>query len=142
MSTHEGFVEVRSDRRSRPKKGLVVFIDEDSRTCDHVAFQLERDGYHVLTAEGLLDGLILVSVRPPDAVVWSDGAPDDDPWDLWNLFRSQLPTQTRAIIRCDDSSTGWNSEARARTLGVTLIHRSTDPGQLAAALHKLLDDLC
>lgn len=30
-------------------KGIVVFIDKDSHTCDRVAFRLEADGYHVRT---------------------------------------------------------------------------------------------
>jgi DNA-binding response OmpR family regulator len=114
-----------------------VFIDEDSRTCDRVACRLEADGYHVLTAADLLQGLELVKVRTPDAVVWSHGVTEDNRCALCDFVRSQLPPQTRPILRCGGSSHGRDRRAKAGYLGVALVHTSSDPGQLATVLDEL-----
>ena len=69
MPRDERCTQIVAERRSWPKRGIVVFIDEDSHTCDRVACRLEADAYHVLTAENFLQGLELVKVPTPDAVV-------------------------------------------------------------------------
>ena len=86
-------MEVMPERRSRPKKGIVVFIDGDSQSCDRIARRLEAGGYHVLTAGNLRHGFELVRVRRPDVVVWRS-------WRVCHFVRSQSPRARRAMLRC------------------------------------------
>ena len=139
MPKDERDKEMMPERRSRPRKRIVVFIDEDSHTCDRVACRLEADGYHVLTAENLLQGLELVKVRTPDAVVWSDGVTGDHRWTVCHFGRSQLPPQTRAMLRCAGPTADRGSEANAGYLSVALVHESSDPDQLATVLDELFE---
>lgn len=134
-------MEISPERRSRPRKRIVVFVNEDSQTCDRVACRLETGGYHVLTAVNLLQGLKLVNIRTPDAVVWSDGVTEDQRWTVCYFVRSQVPPQTRAILRCGSPTADRDSEAHAGYLGVALVHRSSDPGQLATVLDELFEGL-
>lgn len=107
---------------------MVVFIDENSQTCDRVACRLEGDGYHVLTAVTLLQGLELAEMRAPDALVWSDGVDGDHHWTVCHFLRSQLPRQTRA-----------DPDSQANAGHVLVVHESSDPDQLATVLDELFE---
>lgn len=93
----------------------------------------------MLTAENLLQGIELVMARAADAVVWSDDTTEDRPWTVCHLVKSQLLTQTRAILRHSNPS-DRNSEAKAVSPAVALVHKSSGPGQLATALHELFQE--
>lgn len=137
MPEDERYTEILPERRSRPGKRVIVFIDENPHTCDRVACRLEADGYHVLTVVNLFQGLELVKARTPDAVVWTDGVGGDLRWTVCHFVRSQLPPQTRAILRCGGPTADRGSEANAGYLGVAPVHESSDPDQLATALNEL-----
>lgn len=127
------------ERRSRQRKRIVVFIDDDSHTCDRVACQLEAGGYHVLTAVNLSQGLELVRVRTPDAVVWSDAIARRHHWTLCCYVRAQLPPQTRAVLLSGGSNADRDFEAYAGHLGVALVDESSDSDQLATVLDDLIE---
>jgi hypothetical protein len=134
-------MEIMADRRSRPRKRIVVFINEDSHTCDRVACRLETDGYHVLTAVNLLEGLKLIDVRTPDAVVWSDLVTGDHRWTVCYFVRPQRPPQARAVLRCGGATADRDGDTNVGYLGVALVHESSDPGQLVTVLDELFDGL-
>jgi hypothetical protein len=131
-------MEVMQERRSRPKKGIVVFIDEDSHICDRVACRLEADGYHVLTALDIAQGLALVEGRKPDAVVWSDGGTGDHRWSVCHFVRSP-PPRRRAVFHWGGPSVVRKSQQNAGYLGVQLVRQSSNPEQLAAVLNELIE---
>ena len=137
MPKNERYTEILPERRSRPGKPVIVFIDENPHTCDRVACRLEADGYRVLTVVNLFQGLELVKVLTPDAVVWSDGVRGGHRWTVCQFVRSQLPPQTRAILRCGGPTTDCDSEGNAGYPGVAPVHESSAPDQLATVINEL-----
>jgi DNA-binding NtrC family response regulator len=128
-----------TERRSRKTKGIVVFIDGDSRSCDRVARALEVHGYHVLTAENLSDGAELVRVRRPDAVVASDGPMEDNDRALRDIVTSHLPAHVPLILRCSESipdrCTDVDAAGHSR---VVRVHRSLGANQLGWLLDRVV----
>jgi response regulator RpfG family c-di-GMP phosphodiesterase len=128
-----------TERRSRKTKGLVVFIDGDSRACDRVARALEVHGYHVLTAENPSEGAELVRVRRPDAVVASDGPPDNNERALRDIVTFLLPAHALLVLRCSESIpdryTGVDAAGHSR---VVRVHRSLADNQLGSLLDRVV----
>jgi CheY-like chemotaxis protein len=131
------------ERRSRRRKRIVVFVDRDSDSRDYVARELEAHGYHVLTAESHAEGMALVKVRRPDAVVTTDGGTEDDGWAVCHFVRSHLPARTPVILRCRVrvASPDGDRTPKAGDLGVALVDQSSEPGQLSAVLEELFHAL-
>jgi response regulator RpfG family c-di-GMP phosphodiesterase len=129
------------ERRSRRRKRIVVFVDRDSDSRDSAARELEAHGYHVLTAESHAEGMALVKVRRPDAVVTTDGGTEDDGWAVCHFVRSLLPARTPVILRCSVASPDGDRTPKAGDLGVALVDQSSDPGQLSAVLEELFHAL-
>jgi response regulator RpfG family c-di-GMP phosphodiesterase len=129
------------DRRSRRRKRIVVFGDGHSHTCDRIARELEAHDYHVLTAESPVEGMQLIRVRRPDAVVWSDGGTEDHGWAVCQFVRSHLPAQTPVVLRCSAPSPDGDSKAKAANLRVAIVHHSSDAVQLRTVLDELFQAL-
>jgi len=138
MSKDNRSMAVVPERRSRPRKRIVLLIDEDSQSCDRVACRLEVEGYHVLTAVNLRLGLELVKVRTPDAVVWRHGVTEDGRWTVCQFVGSQLPPRARAVRRGVGPTADRGSGANTGYLRVALVHEPSDPDQLATVLAELL----
>jgi DNA-binding NtrC family response regulator len=66
---HEAGRFERHDRRSTGPKRVVVLIDADADSSDSIAVALEDEGYHVLTAGTIADGIQLVHTRRSHALV-------------------------------------------------------------------------
>ena len=105
-------------------------------TASHAGWK--ADGFHVLTAVNLLQGLELAEMRTPDAIVWSDGADGDRHWTVCHFLRSQLAPRTRAILRGRDQTADRDNEANAGYVLVALGHESSAPNQLALVLDDLI----
>lgn len=54
----------------------VIVIDDDRSTRDQLTEVLEKEGYHVLTANGGLEGLALIERYPPDLILCDELLPD------------------------------------------------------------------
>ena len=104
------------DRRTTGPKRIVVLIDPDSETGDALAIALEDEGYHVLTAGTIADGIQLIQTRRSHALV--------------------LHFDTSEADGC-----GVREFARAPTkdtpLALLLVAKPCDPGALAAQLRSL-----
>jgi DNA-binding NtrC family response regulator len=104
------------DRRSTRPKRIVVLIDADADSSDSIAIALENEGYHVLTAGTIADGIQLVHTRRSHALV--------------------LHLDTSEADGC-----GMREFARAPTndtpVALVLVSRPCDPGALAAQLRLL-----
>jgi DNA-binding NtrC family response regulator len=110
-----------NDRRSTGPKRVVVLIDADADSSDSVAIALEDEGYHVLTAGTIADGIQLVQTRRSHALV--------------------LHLDTSEANGC-----GMREFARAPTkdtpVALLLVAKPCDPGALAAQLRSLWDQQC
>jgi DNA-binding NtrC family response regulator len=134
-----GTRERMTERRSRKTKGIVVFIDGDSRSCDRVARALEVQGYHVLTAENPSEGAELVRTRRPDAVVASDGPTEDNDKALRDIVTSHLPAHVPLILRCSESNPDRYKDVDAAGHSrVVRVHRSLDAHQLGWLLDRMV----
>ena len=123
------------ERRSRTTKGIVVCIDGDSRVCERIADALEVHGYHVLAIENPWEGVELVRLRRPDAVVVASD-PEDNASGLRGTLTQYLPAHA-ALILCGRESVPDGHTACARNNGsrVMRVHRSLG----ADGLRRLLD---
>ena len=105
-----------NDRRSTDPIRIVVLIDADSDSSESLAIALEDEGYHVLTAATIADGIQLARRRRSHALV--------------------LHLDTSEANGC-----GMREFARAPTkdtpLALLLVARPCDPGALAAQLRSL-----
>ena len=74
-----------------------MFIHHDSHICDRLACRLEADGFHVLTTVNHLQGLELVKVLRPDAVLWSESVtwPDHAERTVWLCISATLSGRGR-----------------------------------------------
>jgi DNA-binding response OmpR family regulator len=106
------------DRRSTGRTKIVVLIDADSDSSDSIATALEDEGYHVLTAGTIADGIQLLQTRRSHALV--------------------LHFDTSGADGC-----GIREFARAPTkdipVALLLVAKPCDPGALAAQLRSLWD---
>ena len=94
----------------------------------------------MLTTADLLQGLELVKVLTPEAVVWRDGVTGDHRWTVCHFVKSQLPSLTRPLLRYGGPIADRDSEANVGYLGGALEHESSDPDPLATVLDELLKD--
>jgi CheY-like chemotaxis protein len=104
------------ERRSSGPKRILVLIDPDSETGDALAIALEYEGYHVLTAGTIADGIQLVQTRRSHALI--------------------LHFDTSEADGC-----GMREFARGPTkdvpLALLLVAKPCDPDALAAQLRSL-----
>jgi CheY-like chemotaxis protein len=134
-----GTRERTTERRSRKTKGIVMFIDGDSPSCDRVAQALEAHGYHVLTAENPSEGAELVQVRGPDTVVASHGPMEDDDRTLRDIVTSQLPGHVPLILRCSESFPDQYTDVDpAGQSRVVRVHRSLGANELGWLLDRMV----
>jgi hypothetical protein len=59
----------RAERRRRPKKGIVVIVDDRWDRSERLAGTLETDGYHVLTIEDISAGVKMACCRRTAAII-------------------------------------------------------------------------
>ena len=89
-----------AERRSRTTKGIVVFIDSNSQRSEQIAEGLEAHGYHVLTVQHLQEGMELVRMRRPDAVVAIEPPADDSGRALPETATRHLAADVPMILIC------------------------------------------
>jgi DNA-binding NtrC family response regulator len=120
-----------------------VFIDDDSRLCDPVARTLEVHGYHVVTAENPLQGAELVRARRPDAVIASDGPPEDSQRALREIVTCLLPAHTLLILRCREATPDHYRDVNAAGHSrVVRVHQSLGADQLGWLLDRVVRKRC
>ena len=105
------------DRRSTGPKRIVVLIDADSDSSDSIAIALEHEGYHVLTAGTIADGIQIVRARRSHALVL------------------HLDTSEGADTACATS----RAPTKATPVALLLVAKPCDPGALTAQLRSLWD---
>lgn len=106
------------DRRSTGPKRIVVLIDADSDSSDSIAIALEHEGYHVLTAGTIADGIQIVRARRSHALVLHLDTSEADGCGMREFARA--PT-------------------KATPVALLLVAKPCDPGALTAQLRSLWD---
>jgi DNA-binding response OmpR family regulator len=69
----------------------VLVVEDDTAILEALAFNLERDGYEVMTAEDGVAGLALARERQPDLVVLDIMLPRMSGLDVLRLLREEQP---------------------------------------------------
>jgi DNA-binding NtrC family response regulator len=129
-----------ADRR-RNHRPIVVIIHHDAKTSERVALKLEREGYHVLTAEDSRGGIELVAVRQPAAVVSTLDLQDGNAWALCVFARAHLSDQAPVILLNHAGRADRASESTARLLGVSILNAPADVDDSQETFDRLLQRL-
>jgi DNA-binding NtrC family response regulator len=129
-----------ADRR-RNHRPIVVIIHHDPATSERVALKLEREGYHVLTAEDSRRGIELVGIRRPAAVVSTLHLQDGNAWALCLFARAQLSDQAPVILLNHAVRADRGSESKARILGVSIVNAPADVDDSQETFDRLLQRL-
>jgi DNA-binding response OmpR family regulator len=54
---------------TQPIKGQILFVDEDTDTCDLMCTILKRAGYHTITASSVTEGLLYAKTKTFDLIL-------------------------------------------------------------------------
>jgi hypothetical protein len=129
------------ERRSRTTKGIVVCIDGDSQSCERIAEALEIHGYHVLAIENPWEGVELVRIRRPDAVVVASD-PEDDASGLRGTVTRHLLAHAALILRYRESvPDGHTDGAEDDDSRVLRVHSSLGADGLRWLLDQAVETL-
>ena len=127
------------ERRSRTTKGIVVCIDGDSQWCERVAEALEVHGYHVLAIQNPWDGVELVRIRKPDAVVVASD-PVNNAGGLRRTVTRHLPAHAALILRSRESvPDGHVAGAQGDDSRVLRVHGSIGVDGLRSLLDQTIE---
>lgn len=124
QSPRESTSEVLVPDRRRNHRRIVVIVDDDPNTLDRVTLMLEREGYHVLTAADATQGIALVGVRQPAALVCNLNLHAGDAWTVCALARAQLSDQAPVILLNFGHRDEPDNDTKARALGVSILDAS------------------
>lgn len=70
----------------------ILVVDDDALLRSSLKFRLEREGYHVFTAEDGQGALAAVRAEAPDLILLDIGLPDQNGLDLARIFQRELKT--------------------------------------------------
>jgi ActR/RegA family two-component response regulator len=129
-----------ADRR-RNHRSIVVIIHHHPETLERIAVKLEREGYHVLTAEDSKRGIDLVGLRQPAAVVSTLHLQDGNAWAVCVFARAQLSDQAPVILLNHAGLADRASESTARLLGVSILNAPAEVDDSQETFDRLLQQL-
>ena len=66
----------------------ILYIEDTENNRILVTRQLERKGYHVLTAQDAAEGLNLAAKEQPDLILMDMGLPDLDGWEATRILKA------------------------------------------------------
>ena len=87
-----------AERRQRPKKGIVVIVDDRWERSDQLASELESYGYHAVTTEDLRAGVEMACYRSTVAVI-ANSASDTEVG--WSQLRRVSSNTLVILLGCD-----------------------------------------
>jgi CheY-like chemotaxis protein len=76
----------------------ILYIDDTENNRILVARRLEKNGYHVLTADSARQGLALATAEKPDLILMDLGMPDIDGWAATRQLKSDPALQHIPVI--------------------------------------------
>jgi DNA-binding response OmpR family regulator len=69
-----------SERRQRPKKGIVVIVDDRLEDSEELARELESYGYHTVTTQDVIGEVRIACCRRTVAIIADIAAVKEDDW--------------------------------------------------------------
>lgn len=70
----------------------ILLVDDDTLLCHSLTYQLEREGYQVITAENGRKALAIALADPPDLLLLDIGLPDANGFDIAHTLQRALDT--------------------------------------------------
>ena len=80
------------------QKGRIFIVEDERDIAEMVAFNLEKEGYKVFTAENGKDALAEIKAEQPDLVLLDVMLPDVDGFEICKQLRAYAPTKKVPII--------------------------------------------
>src|SRR5512139_336429 len=76
----------------------ILYIEDTENNRILVTRQLERRGYHVLTADDALQGLALAAAERPDLILMDMGLPEVDGWEATRRLKADPQLRNIPVI--------------------------------------------
>ena len=120
-----------SGSASRP---VLLIVDDEARILSALRRSLRREGYEILTAESVSEGLRILASRPVNAVLSDQKMPGMSGLEFLGQVAARHPEVTRLLI------TGWPEEIppdQIEQLGIrALIPKPWDDAELRSVLRE------
>jgi CheY-like chemotaxis protein len=126
-------------------KEVILVVEDDAAMASVVELHLQREGYEVVRAATIPEGLLIVRAQPPDLVILDLTVLDVDPFGgifdgfafLSLLEQPKALNSFPVIIHSADVTPAV--EKRAKEKGVfAVIKKGEDPQKLLRAVHHAL----
>ncbi len=125
--------------KKKPKKGKILFVEDDRFLAEMFRQKLTIDGYQPVIAHTAVSAVLALRDESPDAVVLDVVLPDSECWMIVEYLRRKKGTRPMPILIL----TNWDNpeyrrKARDLKADAFVVKANTDPQQLVEMMEKLI----